>query len=141
MTADTASVLWIESEPLSGGSRTQVEFPGEVGTFFGGSNSPAVGEELQIAVTCAGIAFPPKKFDFHHNEVWRLNLPSAREGLGQYRNSILCFERTSTNGRYRLTKVDPDSPLFEILRERAISDGQLIVRQRSDGTDRECGFF
>jgi hypothetical protein len=141
MPADSASVLWIESEPLSGGSRTQVEFPGEVGTFFGGSNAPVVGEELQVSVICAGIAFPPKKFDFHHNAVWRLNLPSAREGLGQYGSLILCFERTATAGRYRLTKVDLGSPLFEMLRERAMGEGQLIAREKTDGTERECGFF
>jgi hypothetical protein len=36
MDIHNAAVLWIESDPVSGGSQSQVEFPIELGPFFGG---------------------------------------------------------------------------------------------------------
>jgi len=40
-----ARFFWIESDPLSGGSSSQVEFPLEVGPFFGQSPTPQILEE------------------------------------------------------------------------------------------------
>lgn len=141
MVIEAANVLWIESDPLSGGSRSQVEFPVEVGPFFGCSSNPSIGQSIEISIECAGITFPAKRLDFHHNGVWRLNLPTAREGLGEYQNTVLCFQKTERKGHYRLWKVNLGSPLAELLREKASNQGQLLITSRITGGERECGYF
>ncbi|MDF0674955.1 MAG: hypothetical protein P0120_11565 [Nitrospira sp.] len=141
MSIKRATVLWIEAEPLSGGSHSQVEFPVEVGPFFGGSSNPAVGNEMDISVRCAGISFAHKKMDFHHNNVWRLNLPTAKQGLGQYRDSLLVFQKTDDRGRFLLWKEIVKSPLGKKLRKQAKKKGQIIRRRKTTGGFRECGCF
>jgi hypothetical protein len=136
-----ATTLWIESDPLSGGSHSQVEFPVEVGQFFGGTSRPSFGDDMQIAIDCAGITFPAKKMDFHHNEVWRLNLPTAKQGLGQYEKMILVFQKAQTRGKYHLCKVRPDSPLARVLRKKARAKGRLIKKKKFTGGFRLCGYF
>jgi hypothetical protein len=136
-----ATTLWIESDPLSGGSHSQVEFAVEVGPFFGGPSKPSFGDEMQIGVECAGITFPAKKMDFHHNEVWRLNLPTAKQGLGQYESMILVFQKTQTPGRYCLCKVEPNSPLARGLRKKTREKGRLIKKKKSTGGFRLGGWF
>ena len=107
--ATNARFFWIESDPLSGGSSSQVEFPLEVGPFFGQSSTPQLLDETSIAVQSAGVSFPPKKLDCHHNDVWRLNLPTERQGLGPYGDTIVCFERTEDPAVFQLTVVPSSS--------------------------------
>jgi hypothetical protein len=135
-----ARVLWIESDPLSGGSYSQVEFPVELGPFFGAGGSPVIGDEIDIAISYAGIQYPAKKMDFHHNGVWRLNLPTAREGVGGYQGQILCFERTDQPDVYRLWKLDPGSPTVELLRDNTPA-AQLGSTTRASGIPRVHGYF
>ncbi len=133
MSIATARVLWIESEPLSGGSASQVEFPLELGPFFGGSGHPSVGDELWIKLISAGVDFPAKKMDCHHNDVWRLNLPTERQGHGPYRQAVLCFEKTQTPGLLRFTLVQSGSALERALKRTTRMHGRLSSRRRSSG--------
>ena len=139
MTLRTAKVLWIRADPLSGGSRSQVEFPLEVGPFFGGSDHPQVGDELSISILSAGVRFPPKKMDCHHNDVWRLNLPTPHQGHGPYRGTILCFERTDEPTVVRLTIVRPGTPLERMIRRATHRLGRF--RTTLPNGHREYGFF
>jgi hypothetical protein len=134
-----ARVLWIDSEPLSGGSRSQVEFPLEVGPFFGGSRRPSIGDELSVSVLSAGVVFMAKKLDCHHNDVWRLNLPTPKQGLGPYSRATLCFERTDRSDVFRLTVVPRNSALDRVLR-RVTRQRGTIERTLPGGT-RELGYF
>ena len=140
-TLTSAKVLWIEADPVFGGSRSQVQFPAEISSFFAlPSNAPKKAYEMR-SVLIAGVQFPEKKMDFHHNDVWRLNLPTPNQGLGGYENRILVFEKTSDKKVYRLSVVDRDSPLERKLRQLAKAEGQVGHRLRDDGTKREFGFF
>lgn len=139
MTPRTARVLWIQADPLSGGSESQVEFPLEVGPFFGGSNHPDVGDELFISILAAGIRFPPKKLDCHHNDVWRLNLPTSNQGHGPYRGTILCFERTKQPNVVRVTVIAPGTPLERSLRRTTRRLGR--IRTTLPNGQREYGYF
>jgi hypothetical protein len=139
MTPRTARVLWIQADPLSGGSGSQVEFPLELGPFFGGSDHPNVGDELFISILTAGVRFPSKKLDCHHNDVWRLNLPTPHQGHGPYRRTLLCFERTEEPSVVRLTVLVPGTPLEQTLRRTTRRLGR--IRTTLPNGNREYGFF
>lgn len=141
MRISKAKVFWIESEPLSGGSASQVEFPVEVGPFFGLSSSPLAGQAAGISLVSAGVRFPAKKLDFHHNKVWRLNLPTSKQGHGPYAKTVLCFERTPTRSLYRLTVVAEGSPLHRALRRATRAKGDTRSRARASGVHRTFGYF
>jgi hypothetical protein len=139
MNVKRARVLWIDSEPLSGGSLSQVEFPLAVGSFFGGSPKPRIGDELWVSVLSAGVRFQPKKLDCHHNDVWRLNLPTPRQGLGPYGRSTLCFERTDKPRVFRLTVVPRGTALDRALRRVTRRTGR--IKPTLTGGTRKCGYF
>jgi hypothetical protein len=141
MSIRRARVFWIESEPLSGGSASQVEFPVEIGPFFGGSSRPSIGDELWIRLISAGVEYPSKKMDFHHNDVWRLNLPTGRQGLGPYRRTILCFEKTLNPDLFRLTVVQLNSPLERALKRTTRRGGRIGNTLRASGHPRGYGYF
>jgi hypothetical protein len=77
--------------------------------------------------------------DFHHNNVWRLNLPTVRQGLGPYGRTILCFEHTDREDVYRLTLVPLHSALERSLRRSTRRDGN--IKTTLPGGQREYGFF
>jgi hypothetical protein len=118
-----------------------VEFPVEIGPFFGLSPSPVVGQSVDISLVSAGVRFPPKKLDFHHNNVWRLNLPTPRQGHGPYAKTVLCFETTPTSSLYRLTVVTQGSPLHRALRRATQAKGVTRSRTRASGVGRKFGYF
>lgn len=136
-----AKAFWIESDPLSGGSRSQIEFPIEVGVFFGGSRSPRIGDSLSIKVASAGVRYLSKKMDFHHNDVWRLNLPTVRQGLGPYAKTLACFERAERPGVFRLTIVPKRSALADKLRKWTKVHGSVGFTRRTSGAKRYYGYF
>jgi hypothetical protein len=140
-TAAKARVLWIDADPVFGGSRSQVQFPVELSSFFSLPIDPAIGTYVTKAVICAGILFDSKKMDFHHNDVWRLNLPTARQGLGGYRGNVLVFERTDRPDVYRLWAIERATPIFRRLRKTSRTHGRLNFKRRDDGGRREYGFF
>lgn len=141
MRLDRAECLWIEADPLSGGSRSQVEFPVELGAFFGGTKRPVTGEAVDVAVEHAGIRFPDKKLDFHHNQVWRLNLPTRRQGIGDYQGTTLVFQKTPTNRLFRLWVVPPTGRVTRLLKSRAKRARSLGGTRRADRSLRRFGFF
>jgi hypothetical protein len=136
-----AKVLWIDADPVFGGSRSQVQFPAEVSSFF--ALPPAAQKKAyeMRSVLIAGVQFPEKKMDFHHNDVWRLNLPTPNQGLGGYEHRVLVFEKTADKKVYRLSVVDKGSPLGRKLLQLAKTEGQVGNRSRDDGTRRDFGFF
>ncbi len=140
-TLKSAKVLWIEADPVFGGSLSQVQFPAELSNFFSlPVSAPKKAFEMR-AVLIAGVQFPAKKMDFHHNDVWRLNLPTPNQGLGGYEHRILVFEKTPDKKVYRLSVIDKGSPLDRKLRQLAKAEGQVGHRVRDDDTKREFGFF
>lgn len=74
------SFCCLDGRAVFGGSRSQVQFPAELSGFFGLSNRPRPHTEVRRAVVFAALEYPCKKMDFHHNDVWRLNLPTAKQG-------------------------------------------------------------
>ena len=136
-----ARVMWIEADPVFGGSRSQVQFPAELSGFFGLSQNPQLHTEVRRGVIFAALDFPPKKMDFHHNDVWRLNLPTAKQGLGGYRGMILVFEKTARSEVFRLWLLAPGTPPTKLLRANCQKRGKLGFKFRDDGTRRQYGFF
>jgi hypothetical protein len=141
MSARTAKVLWIESEPLSGGSRSQVEFPADLGPFFGASARAKVGDELEIGVDYAGVEFGAKKMDFHQNLVWRLNLPTKPQGIGDYAGAVLVFSKTAKPSRFSLWVLDPRSTVLKRLRAKSKMGGLIGYTTRVGGSKRLHGYF
>lgn len=140
-TPKNSTILWIEADPVFGGSRSQVQFPEELAPFFRLPTQRQIGASVQRAVTIAGIPFPAKKMDFHHNDVWRLNLPTPRQGLGGYAGRILVFQRTREVERFNLWTVEPGTPLARQLVAAARRDGAIGSRIRDDGSERTYGYF
>jgi hypothetical protein len=133
--------MWIEADPVFGGSRSQVQFPAELSGFFGLSNNPQPHSEVRRGVIFAALQFPPKKMDFHHNDVWRLNLPTKKQGLGGYQGMVLVFEKTAHSEIFRLWLLDPETPPARLLRATSQKTGKLGFKLRDDGTRRQYGFF
>lgn len=134
-----ATVLWIEADPVFGGSQSQVQFPVELSSFFRLPKAPAVGAQTRIAVEIAGVRYPAKKMDFHHNGMWRLNLPTKRQGLGGYRGQLLAFQRTTASNCFLLWLVPSSSPLARRLRTAARTARGLAFTPREDGGRRYFG--
>lgn len=136
-----ARVMWIEADPVFGGSRSQVQFPAELSGFFGLPKHPRLHTEVRRGVIFATLLYPLKKMDFHHNDVWRLNLPTAKQGLGGYRGRILVFEKTTRSEIFRLWLLEVGSPSTRLLRAQCQRKGKLGFKVRDDGTRRQYGFF
>jgi hypothetical protein len=136
-----AHILWIDADPVFGGSRSQVQFPVELRGFFSLPSNPTIGEYVSRSVHCAGLSFPGKKMDFHHNDVWRLNLPTTRQGLGGYAGKLLVFEKTSDEKTYLLWAVKKKSSVARKLRSRTASFGKAGFKFRDNGTKRRYGYF
>jgi len=136
-----ARVLWIDADPVFGGSRSQVQFPVELSGFFRLPQQATFGTTKQIAVSAAGWDFSVKKMDFHHNQMWRLNLPTSRQGYGGYMHRILVFERTDHENRYRLWTFERAHPLIRRLRLASRAKGRIGSTVREDGRRRLFGFF
>jgi hypothetical protein len=136
-----ARVMWIEADPVFGGSRSQVQFPAELSGFFGLSNKPQLHTEVSRGVIFAALQYPSKKMDFHHNDVWRLNLPTARQGLGGYPGTILVFEKTERPEVFRLWLLGRGTPAARLLRTNCHRRGRLGSKLRDNGTRRQYGFF
>jgi hypothetical protein len=141
MSTGNARVFWIEAEPLMGGSGSQTECPLESAPFFGLPNSPVIGDQLMITLESAGVQFQPKKVDCHHNDVIRVNLPTARQGLGHYENSVLVFEKTNTIGVLRLTIVPLSLDLIRRLHGLSRRNRALKHTFRTDGSKRYYGYY
>ena len=133
--------MWIEANPVFGGSRSQVQFPAELSKFFRLPRNPALHTAVRRGVVFGGLRYDKKKMDFHHNDVWRLNLPTARQGLGGYRDTILVFERTDRADLLRLWLVNPGTPAARQLRATSRQRGHLGFKRRDNGSRRSYGFF
>jgi hypothetical protein len=133
--------MWIEADPVFGGSRSQVQFPAELSGFFGLPRNPPLLTAVRRGVIFAALDFPPKKMDFHHNDVWRLNLPTANQGLGGYRGMILVFEKTARTKVFRLWLLERGTPSAKLLRANCQTRGKLGFKFRDDRTRRQYGFF
>ena len=140
-TVSRARVMWIEADPVFGGSRSQVQFPAELSGFFGLPRNPQLHTAVRRGVICAALEFAAKKMDFHHNDVWRLNLPTAKQGLGGYRGMILVFEKTARQEVFRLWLLEPRTPPARLLRANCQRRGKLGFKFRDDRTHRQYGFF
>jgi hypothetical protein len=140
-TPGKATVLWIEADPVFGGSRSQVQFPVELAPFFSLPHGPHIGDHVQRGVIFGGVIFSGKKMDFHHNDVWRLNLPTARQGLGGYQGKILVFKKSSKKGQLYLWIADRKTPALRRLRRATRTHGRLGSKTRDDGKKREFGYF
>ena len=79
--------------------------------------------------------------DFHHNDVWRLNLPTPKQGLGGYPGMLLVFEKTTRAHVIRLWLLQSGTPAARLLRTNCQRRGRLGFRRRDDGTRRQYGFF
>jgi len=135
-----AKVLWIEADPVFGGSLSQVQFPVELSGFFYLPRNPRFGAQTRVGVSAAGVDFSRKKMDFHHNQMWRLNLPTKRQGFGAYVGKILAFERTAQKTHFRLWPLEKRSALFRKLRARCRAKGKVGSTRREDGRRRAFGF-
>ena len=140
-TVSRARVMWIEANPVFGGSRSQVQFPAELSGFFGLPRNPALHTAVCRSVVFAGLDYRKKKMDFHHNDVWRLNLPTSKQGLGGYQGTILVFEKTNRRDLLRLWLVNPETPAARLLRATSRRRGRIGFKRRDDGTRRSYGFF
>jgi hypothetical protein len=87
------------------------------------------------------MTYDAKKMDFHHNSVWRLNLPTSAQGLGAYPGKVLVLERTSQRHLYRLWTLDARTPAVRLLRRRSRAAGRTGFKLRDNGTRREFGYF
>jgi hypothetical protein len=140
-TPGKARVLWIAADPVFGGSRSQVQFPVELAPFFSLPRNAHIGDHVQRAVTFGGVDYPEKKMDFHHNDVWRLNLPTTKQGLGGYRHKILVFQKRQNSLGLSLWLVDGGTAPFRRLRAVTRARGRTGSKRRDNGTKREFGYF
>lgn len=79
--------------------------------------------------------------DFHHNDVWRINLPTTKQGLGGYAGKWLVFEKTDDKKIFLLWIVEKKSALARKLRTNTTSLGKTGFRRRDNGTKRRYGYF
>ena len=57
-TVSRARVMWIEADPVFGGSRSQVQFPAELSGFFGLPRNPPLHTAVRRGVIFAALDFP-----------------------------------------------------------------------------------
>jgi len=136
-----ANVLWIDADPVFGGSRSQVQFPVELRAFFYLPATPHIRDSVIRGIRFAGVLFPGKKMVFHHNDVWRLNLPTTKQGLGGYQGKLLVFERTNNQKIFRLWCIEKDSSAAKKLKVETAAYGVRKHKMRDNGTKRPYGFF
>lgn len=135
-----ARVLWIEAGYLSGGSRSQIEFPVDFGDFFSINNTH---EDVAVQLIYMDKTFPAKRMEFHNNSVWRLNLPTKRDGLGSrgfYDGMIFVFEKTSQNNVFLLWLTKPDTTIHAQLRAETHESNHGYLKRRT-GELREYGYW
>jgi hypothetical protein len=140
-TVSGARVRWIEANPVFGGSGSQIQFPAELGGFFGLPGSPHLHEHARRGVIHAGLKYRAKKMDFHHNGVWRLNLPTTKQGLGGYADMLMVFEKTQSKVMWRLWLLKPRSRCARLLKRTCRVKGKVDFKRRDDGSKRQYGFF
>jgi hypothetical protein len=140
-TIGAAHVLWIDADPVFGGSKSQVQFPVELSKFFSLPSNPDIGQHVSRSIHSAGLTFDGKKMDFHHNDVWRLNLPTTRQGLGGYEGQLLIFERSNDEKVYSFWVVEKGTTLARKLRGHTLSFGKIGFKLRDNGEKRPFGFF
>lgn len=136
-----ANVLWIDADPVFGGSKSQIQFPDELSPFFALPSNPSEGEYVSRAIHSAGLTFPGKKMDFHHNDVWRLNLPTGKQGLGGYQGHLLVFEKTNDEKVYLFWAIEKESSIARKIKANTASLGKSGFKLRDNGTKRRFGFF
>lgn len=141
VTIRSAKTLWIDADPVFGGSASQVQFPAELAAFFDLPMRPRIGRWVRRSVISAGLTHRPKKMDFHHNAVWRMNLPTARQGLGGYRGQLLVFRKDSRRARWYLWIIDRRSAPARVLRKTSRQSGSIGWKYRENRTKRSFGFF
>ena len=140
-TTRSARVLWIDANPVFGGSQSQVQFPAELSGFFSLPSTPSIGDHVPRGIHCAGLLFPAKKMDFHHNDVWRLNLPTLKQGLGGYPGKLLVFEKTKNQKIYIFWLVEKTSSIAKKLKAQTRYSGKVGFKWRDNGTKRRYGYF
>lgn len=121
-----ASWLWIEATgPLEGGSNNQLELMLDAHHFFYPDGEPARDEKRSlIFVDAAGATYENPDRVIHYNgpplmpkgnSMWRIRLPTAREGLSGYQEGGVAvrFGRTAVADRYTVEFATIGSPEAE----------------------------
>jgi len=138
---NVAQVLWIDADPVFGGSKSQVQFPAELRLFFSLPANPHMGQHVFRSIHFGGMTFEGKKMDFHHNDMWRLNLPTTKQGLGGYEGRLLVFEKTKDEKVYSLWVVEKETSIAKKLRAHTAAFGKVGFKLKDSGGKRWYGFF
>jgi len=98
--------MWVQSFEMSGGSHTQLEMPRGAHRFFGVATVDYEAENVQAIAQPTLVAgsreWKHRPLRWHgHNQMERINLPSAADGGFNYAQSMILFRRLHTN-RYEL---------------------------------------
>lgn len=132
--------LWIEAGDMSGGSRNQIEFDDDLGSFFG-VQLPAVGGSVQLSIDVTGkkwheCSLGAKKTSYGV-VIYRLNLPTAANGGWDYPGTVLKF--VPAGGRYfRVIVADHGSADHEAWRAESGANGTIARTGGAGG--REFGY-
>ena len=110
---------------MSGGSRNQVEFAEDLGSFFG----PVVSSQRILTVqthnqTFQGCTFTPKTTTFGV-DIWRLSLPTAAKTGLEYPGSIIHFTRTASPTYFRLAVAPDGSQQAMSWEQHAVAGGKV----------------
>jgi hypothetical protein len=101
-----ATSFWIEAGFLSGGSSNQLELPNGVETFFGVPTGGLRRAKHPIILVTEESEWEAW-IQFWGNQVWRLRLPTEREGLGNYAGLVICFHKTHNEHHFLLELARP----------------------------------
>lgn len=133
-----AGSFWIEAGFLSGGSHNQLELPNGVEAFFGiPEASPDVVQNLTLQIEEKSWS---SWIRFWGNQVWRLRLPTVRDGLGNYENRLIRFDRTRQTRRFSIQITPLEGVQSQQWRGRSLEMGTLRQTQPVEG-GREYGWF
>lgn len=122
--------MWVQSFEMSGGSHTQLELPRGAHRFFGVATVDYEAENVQAIAQPTLVAgsreWKHSLLRWHgHNQMERINLPSAADGGFNYAQSMILFRRLHTN-RYELHVHPWDSDTARAYLETSRQRGLLF---------------
>jgi HKD family nuclease len=134
-----ASSLWIKGS-LMGGSDNQLELPQGVAQFFGfSSGMRTIGESIDLQL----IWNKQNRggwLKFWRNGVWRLRLPTIREGGPSFRGTVIRLDRTDSANSYIVRTAPEGSDAADKWASKSRHLGSIQFTMKN-GKGRQYGWF
>ena len=124
-----ATTFWIKAGAMSGGSRNQIELTDELVRFFDQASRNAEKCDVRLPNGSIATGRPAKHRGRRYGQwvdIWRLGLPTSRQGGPRYPGSVIRLDKVKTTNRfiYEMTVTSAGSFVFRQWRAAARAKGK-----------------